>query len=393
MNPPADTSAARRVPELDGLRGVAILLVVFYHCVFGAVTPAWGRAGKIMLAAGPLSWSGVDLFFVLSGYLLGGILLDQRGSANYFRVFYVRRICRIFPLYFLWLGLFVVVWWSLSADARAGWFNTVFGQDLSALHYGSYFVFLQNVWMAQRSAFGSAWFAATWSLAVEEQFYLVLPLLIWLVPPRKLPGVLLLLVAFAPVFRLYLYLQHPSVFAYVLLPCRADALLLGVLGAYLVRQERWRRCWEEHADWRGLGLILLLAGVGYLAYFASGQDDYALVTSFEMVSYGYTVLAVFYLFLLLVVVTRPAGFLARVMRWSWLRFCGTVAYGVFLMHMAINGLAHGLLCGSRQPLIRRPVEALVTLGAIALTFVVASISWRRWEKPIVAWGHSFVYTK
>src|SRR5437868_3166231 len=97
-----DTSA--RVPEWDGIRGVAILMVVFHH--YGNVQPGIGGVPGAIRGAVPLLWTGVDLFFVLSGFLLGGILMKYRESGNYFRTFYLRRVCRILPLYFLWMALF-----------------------------------------------------------------------------------------------------------------------------------------------------------------------------------------------------------------------------------------------------------------------------------------------
>src|SRR5262249_59028385 len=98
-----------RIPALDGLRGIAILLVLLRHAIFG-VTSIQGiethsALANFVIACGQLTWSGVDLFFVLSGFLIGGILLDARSSPRYFQTFYIRRAYRILPLYFLIIGL------------------------------------------------------------------------------------------------------------------------------------------------------------------------------------------------------------------------------------------------------------------------------------------------
>src|SRR4051794_22129841 len=98
---PTDSRATARIPEWDGIRGLAILLVVFYHYIYGAVENSTGTLAGIIRMGFSLSWSGVDLFFVLSGFLIGGILMKQHGSDNYFKTFYVRRVCRIVPLYFV----------------------------------------------------------------------------------------------------------------------------------------------------------------------------------------------------------------------------------------------------------------------------------------------------
>lgn len=102
-------TSTRRLPELDGIRALAILLVLYWHFGSNQFTPQLGRYTFYFYRAGSLCWSGVDLFFVLSGFLLGGILLDNRHAPNLFKVFYIRRFCRIFPLYYLWMGIFALV--------------------------------------------------------------------------------------------------------------------------------------------------------------------------------------------------------------------------------------------------------------------------------------------
>src|SRR5262249_34841992 len=140
-----------------------------------------------------LCWCGVDLFFVLSGFLIAGILLDNRTATNYFSVFYTRRICRIFPLYFLVLGLFILL---LATGAREWTSLTWLFHDPMPLW--SYATFTQNVPMALQSTLGAGWMEVTWSLAVEEQFYFVIPLLVWLFPRRTLAVIAILLIFLAP---------------------------------------------------------------------------------------------------------------------------------------------------------------------------------------------------
>src|SRR5919199_1508083 len=207
-------SRSRRYPELDGLRGIAILMVVAYHYELAPFL------------------SGVDLFFVLSGFLLGGILLEKKEAPNYFKAFYVRRICRIFPLYFLCLLVFLIL-----LPVTLGW---LFGDSIGmlagdSLPLWSYFTFTHNFAMAQLGGWGTLWLAHTWSLAVEEQFYLILPLLICSFSRERLPYLLVGLILAAPLWRAFLYNFHPygGLASYVLLPCRADSLLVGVLCAYV----------------------------------------------------------------------------------------------------------------------------------------------------------------
>src|ERR1700687_2454964 len=215
---------SRRIPELDGLRGLAILLVLFYHYIESSpVLPGF------LSVAGRLTWSGVDLFFVLSGFLIGGILLNARESPNYFKAFYVRRAYRILPIYAATLAAF----WLIRALSHVDYSDNVSLQWLFSRAFPWYFyaTLTQNISMSYYGALGPAWLGATWSLAVEEQFYLTLPFLIKYVKPRRLRYLLGIVILFAPVFRtlLRLFVTHGEVGTYVLMPSRADALMLGVL--------------------------------------------------------------------------------------------------------------------------------------------------------------------
>jgi peptidoglycan/LPS O-acetylase OafA/YrhL len=118
-------SPTERMPELDGIRGLAIVLVLVWHYFVSALRVASATPLAYIQKAMWLSWSGVDLFFVLSGFLIGGILMDNRNAQNYFSVFYVRRTCRIFPLYFAALALF----WLCRAFASPA-FAWVFDKSL-----------------------------------------------------------------------------------------------------------------------------------------------------------------------------------------------------------------------------------------------------------------------
>jgi peptidoglycan/LPS O-acetylase OafA/YrhL len=98
----------RRVPELDGLRGVAILIVIVYHYVGTGPKSPPGSVLGIVRDSFRIGWSGVDLFFILSGFLIGGILLDARSSPKYFQTFYLRRVHRILPIYYLLVAVYAL---------------------------------------------------------------------------------------------------------------------------------------------------------------------------------------------------------------------------------------------------------------------------------------------
>ena len=392
MNLRFDIKSNVRIPELDGLRGLAILSVVFYHYIASGFAPPGGLLDRFIRNVFPLTWTGVDLFFVLSGFLIGGILMDCRNTENYFRTFYLRRVCRIFPLYFLWLSLFFILPWLFAPRFPPDWYRTVFSEQIPRFPQWGYFFFLQNFYVAQTTLFGPFWMAPTWSLAIEEQFYLLLPLMIWLVPVRKLPGTLIALILLVPALRVYFYLYHPALFTYVLLPCRADTLLLGVLCDCLVRQER-SRCWlEKRRGQLHLALVVLLLGAGGLTVLSKQQTNPVFFNSFELATFGYTWLAMLYACLLLGVVIAQKGLIAGVMRLRWLRQLGTIAYGVYITHVSILYLTYGLILG-KEPEIKDALDVVVTAVAFLTTLLIAAISWRFLEKPIIGWGHSFSYTK
>ena len=373
-----------RIPELDGIRGVAILMVVSFHyfLIPESHTP-WVKAAGAMLGFG---WSGVDLFFVLSGFLLGGILIDNFQSQNYFRTFYTRRVCRIFPLYYLWLALFYLLPFLFTP----GFLDSTSNGFFYLKKWGDIF-FLQNFYRTGLDGFDALWMGVTWSLAVEEQFYLLVPVLLRFALPRKPIFVLVALILMVPLARIFLFLFYPSVFIHVLLPCRADTLLIGVLCAYLIRQKPVR-------DWLASNVKTLYAAafclglfVAYLISLGYGFGFMKVLTSFEMTSYGFSVLALFFAVLLMLATVDRTTIVARFLRNPLLRHFGRIAYGIYLIHSVIRALILTWVFGATSPATGILAQNIVSLGAFLLTWLVALLSWRFFEGPIVRWGHSFRY--
>jgi peptidoglycan/LPS O-acetylase OafA/YrhL len=368
LNSPLDGS--RRIPQLDGLRGIAIAMVVAYHYAAAEIGPV---PRFPIFVSGPLNlgWSGVDLFFVLSGFLIGGILLDARESSNYFRVFYTRRVCRIFPVYFTFLVLFFIA----AHFSRSPELQHVFGPSIPWLACAT---FTQNFWMAIRHSGGGAALNPIWSLAVEEQFYLTLPALIYFVPPRRLIWFLTAGILLAPLIRLSIFLTNPRQILAIafLLPCRMDSLLFGVTAAYFLRQPgRWEfvRARRRHL-WTVLEVL-----TGVCAFFLLSPSTY----SPPMMLVGFDCLGLFYTAVLMLALVDDvvAGFL----RTKWLMSLGTISYCVYLIHQLVFAETYLLLKGHASSWASTAIPALV------FTILIARLSWEVVEKPLVGFGHRESY--
>lgn len=373
---------SRRIPELDGLRGIAIGMVLISHCFTSAIAEVWPNPLSYMRYATRLTWTGVDLFFVLSGFLIGGILLDARDSPRYFQVFYFRRACRILPAYFAYL-LALVVCYHYYFPHHRGDLDVVFQPTLP---WYSYVTLLQNFWMSARNSLGAPVLAITWSLAVEEQFYLTLPAIIRAVPLRRLPHILLGGILFAPAFRTALLLRWPilaKAAVFTLLPSRMDSLLFGVLIAFLLRR---KAIWDFTVA-RGRWLWALLA---VLALGLPVLNSVPIPNSFLEATVGYDWFALLYSTLLVLALTQPKTLLGWALRNSWLRGLGGVAYMTYLIHTVVFEIFmatvrhHGNIHWS-------VADVTASFGGMALSVAIAKVSWAVFEKRIVRWGHQYSY--
>ena len=371
-----------RILQLDGLRGIAILLVISLHYLNDAAHGAFGSLLYRFGSAFRLGWIGVDLFFVLSGFLIGGILLDARESKNYFRTFYLRRFFRILPIYYLWLTLFVLATCLFGVSI-----GNVYPNDPSALKLlPGYYLFIQNYLRLPFGSFAWLWLAVAWSLGVEEQFYLVSPPLVRFLSLRKLKSTLIATLLLAPLFRATLYLlwSGGATAIYVWMPCRADSLAIGVLAALLWREgklEAWYAA--HHTQFYVLLAILALAIPFFTKWLFS---PYA----FWMGFIGYSWFALFFVCLLLLGLLEPRGTWSRFLSLAFFREMGRLSYCIYLIHLLILGLCHSLIL-HKLPSIASIPSAAVTLLAFCITYLLAALSWRYVERPLLRRGHLYRY--
>ena len=327
--------AGGRLAEVDGLRAIAILAVMAHHGLMPLPLPA-------VRAVTSFGWTGVDLFFVISGFLIGGILMDHRAATNYYRVFYGRRFWRIVPLYALILA-------PALAVTAFGWQHLFHGHSLGGQTGAAIWLqllFLQNIVSAFDWATVPLYLAPTWSLAVEEQFYLLMPPLIRNLRARWLPWFIGGAILASPALRgtlWWFFGDKASVACYVLLPCRWDALLMGVLCAYAVRTDAWRR--RITAQIAGLRASWAVLAAGMAGMVATRLDRIGPVMQVA----GYTWIAAFFACTLLLATTHPAGALGRFLRAPALKPVATVSYGLYLLHPPVTAVVQGICWGNAWP--------------------------------------------
>jgi peptidoglycan/LPS O-acetylase OafA/YrhL len=310
------------VPALDGVRGVAILMVLVLHLTTdGGIEPTIAL-DRLFCRLAMLGWGGVDLFFVLSGYLITGILYDTKGGAHFLRNFYVRRFLRIFPLYYGFLALWFVVLPRLYTWPEG--FQTASSPLWS-------WAYLTNVLQALQRHLGAAptYTGHFWSLAVEEQFYIFWQIVVLLCRRRSLMRLCLASLGGSLLVRLGLVLAGNELAAYVLTPARMDTLGVGAFLALaargphgLARFRRW--AWPVAA-------VAAMAFVAVLWIEMPPPYQSLLVRTV-----GYTVLAcLFGALLILAVTSTPEAAMGRIFGHPSLTFFGRYSYALYIFHLPV----------------------------------------------------------
>lgn len=365
-----ENAEPRHKPELDGVRGIAVLLVMLSHGG-GWYILQKTLISKLFVYAMVPGWCGVELFFVLSGFLITGILLRTKRAENYFSAFYVRRFLRIFPIYYA-----VVTAGLLIAHHNAWWNSLLPPLERTRI---SYFFYAQN-WPF---AWGHSVYLKTnvfghfWSLAVEEQFYLIWPLVIWLLPEKWVLHFCIAGLAIALPLRFYMVPHYAeSLLAMFLTTSRMDGLLVGAILAILLQRGQIPLRWIAVAF--GVGAVL----IGYIAIFHHHEltDTYYWmptigITGFSLLMGG-----------LLAMSQQPIRWLRRVLTAGWLRVTGKYSYGMYIYHIPIYLVLEHVLatkCGVRFPM-PLPLALLYIVALIGITFVIAKISYDFFESPILA---------
>lgn len=358
----AEQSAVFRahIPALDGVRGLAILMVMLFHFLpYGTPGQPWAiRAALLGIHVGQ---TGVDLFFVLSGFLITGILLDTKSNAHYFRNFYARRTLRIFPLYYGSLLLFMI----LLPNFTSLFHPVPVRQQLWLWFYA------RNIADFARAPAPAGHF---WSLAVEEHFYLLWPAVVFFFNRKSLAGFCVVVMIVAMLTRGTLLAAGFSEMA-SLTPCRMDGLAAGAFLAAVLRGPNQAK-YDRRLAW----LMLLSLAIPLLPLYVTLSG-----TTLPIVqSVKYSLLSLFYAGLLLLVLRARIGSLvARIFTSSPLRVLGKYSYGLYVFHGLLLGplLKWFPLASAEESQARFLASCAVRLaGCFAISFACAWISWHAYEK-------------
>lgn len=373
------------IPALDGLRGLAILLVLIRHQTVmsrsaGPALDEWfARIAEV-------GWSGVDLFFVLSGFLITGILCDSKQGPHYFRNFYIRRTLRIFPLYYAVVFFSLVILPNLPQGfvppEKTERFGSIRGDEIF------YWLYLSNFSIAAAGEWRHGILDISWSLAIEEQFYILWPTVVFLLSRRSLMRLCGVLVALALAIRVGMTLSGANPIAiYVITPARMDELAIGAFIALAARGPGGILGLVPAARWIVAGTLPILVA-GFLWRGGLEHDDPLVQTV------GFTLLGLLFgALLVLSLAALPGSGRARLFQSSFMRSFGKYSYALYLFHLPLRALIRDTVYGKHQFLTlfgsQIPGQLVFYVAATALAFACALVSWHLLEKRFLRLKDSF----
>jgi len=343
-----------RIREIDGLRGIAILTVVIYHLLVLPLPLFFSRMG--MWEGLKLLAYGVDLFFVISGFLVGTILLRIENLSG-IKAFYIRRIVRIWPLYYLLLFLVYSVLPEKSLFAKAPYWSFIF----------FIFNFWESVGIKIHLALGPLW-----SVAIEEQFYLLGPILFSILNRKQISYILLVCLLLSPLLRLVL-LYNTDLDLWRFTPARIDGICAGLLLSIFLSSKVNISFVSKHSlVFKSLMFLLLILLV----------PSKIMLSDYVWTSFGHSLVVLAFLSVLLVVqIQNSLGLRIRLLNLSFLRYLGLRCYSIYLFHIFFNYIAITI---SNKLYVDLIVE-------LTLTLLFAHFSWRYIESPFINFGQKFPY--
>jgi len=346
-------------PALDGIRGIAILLVVFFHN-FGFINYF------------VFGWLGVDLFFVLSGYLITDILIKAIGSKDYLKKFYTRRIVRIFPIYYLLLIIMLLILPNFISHRV----NLKYYTDNQAWLW----TYMQNWLYILKPHAGSNILLHLWSVAVEEQYYLLWPFIILLVrKPKMLLAISFLLLIGILVTRLVVWNKHIEGFQYFswFMFTRIDGICIGsALALIKFINPKFITHYTPY-------IISSIAAMNFIFYFINERNQFSL-PYFPLI--GYTTFAIVFAILVYEAATLNKNYITTILSFSPLRFIGKVSYGFYIYHWPVYILLTPVIITFLKNILATKATHLNLIASILATLIgfgISVISFYFFETPFL----------
>jgi peptidoglycan/LPS O-acetylase OafA/YrhL len=361
----------KRIPELDGLRGIAVLMVVSFHYINNQLINSGSRIGRVIYKLTAFGWVGVDLFFVLSGFLIGTILMNNRGAKNYFSTFYIRRIVRIIPNYYLLIALFVIV------GSIPFFSSDYFLTGNNVIPVWAYLVMVHNIFIAHLQNFGNTSIGVTWSIGVEEQFYIIFPFLVYFLKEKWLPWLLGLAIIIAPIARM----QYDNwVPAYVLLPCRMDSIAFGALIAYV---NHFHSLTAIVKRYRLLFAVIVALDITLCIFLSVRYGDLGVFRN--------TLFAIIFSAMVVFALVFKKSIYGSILRFQKLVWIGTISYSLYLFHDIILGVCWRIAGGGDENVLETLRGGVITSIALIISLGFSWLIYRKLESPFVHYGKRFKY--
>jgi peptidoglycan/LPS O-acetylase OafA/YrhL len=373
------SSAFRNIRALDGIRGLAIILVMLHH--FEYQIPPNNIAITYTILIFDFGWVGVDLFFVLSGFLITSILLDTRKADNYFSSFYARRILRIFPLYYSVLILILTLRHfcpplkpisPLPADEKL------------------YFLYLTNWLVLWKGHWGPNILGHFWSLAVEEQFYLIWPVFVWLLTPKRLAKTAALGCLAAILVRImWVNYGGPAPAIAIATVTRMDTLLCGALGAIFFQDAAIftkLRPWLLRIAW--VAAFIVIVGVVVMRHNHGPWGGLLFIETigFTLMAIGFTALVLY-----AAATDGKATLFQRVFRSRVLSEFGKYSYGIYVYHVPVLAAGDLAIRPHLPPALVSNIwfNLLYVALLFGVSFLIAMLSYEHFERHFLAMKRYF----
>lgn len=358
-------SNIEHVPALDGIRGYGFLAVFLGHTFRSVIANHRSSfLGNFLYHLQQIEWLAVPAFFVLSGYLIGGNLFRTRNRDGFFRVFYYRRMLRVLPVYYV--TLLIVAWVEMTHGVHLD------------CRFWSHFIYIQNFMPGYSSdSYAYENIRHLWSLAIEEQFYLTWPLVVWFARDRAtLLKIIAALCATCWTVRLISpWIHLSSNDSYFNTVTRVDTILLGVALALVADHDLYKR-FQPYAKYAALAGVAAWVMSFYIH--AEQPENYYRVA----VEYS---LANFTVVMVIAAVLEQGSAFANACSAKWVCWLGTMTYGLYIFHYIYLGWLHNSL---RQWLLLRfapPLATIITVStALTGTLTLGMISYRFLEQPALS---------